>query len=312
MATWKKVIVSGSSAILSQLNVNSNQQIGSTQATTFLSGSFTGSFTGDGSGLVGVTATAIFPASNLAPLSGSHKVFVNNGSNSYYATVDQFNSSSWANVSGDIKIDGLTGVATIQADSVALGTDTTGNYVADIVSGSNSGIIVSHTPGEGSTATVSLKNNGSLSDNTLVKWTTSGYQLANSTITDDGTTVTIGGNLTVSGTTTYINTTNTAITDQFVLLASGSGATVDGGIIVQNAATAGEAFYWENNAPGTSRWAIASNVSPSATSVAAAEYMVTAKTAAGAPSAAPTYGGSSTGYGNVYVNSSDESIWIYS
>ena len=40
--------------------------------------------------------------------------------------------------------------------------------------------------------------------------------------------------------------------------------------------------------------------------------MVTAVTNTGAPSAAPTYGGSSVGYGNIYVNSSDESIWIYS
>lgn len=310
MATWKKVIVSGSSAILSQLNVNGNQQIGATQATTFLSGSFTGSFVGDGTGLTGVTATAIFPASNLAPLSGSHKVFVSDGSNSYYATVAQFNSASWNNVSGDVKIDGLTGVATIQPDSVALGTDTTGNYMSDISAGS--GISTTHTPSEGSTGTIALKNAGSLSNNTLVKWDSTGTQLSNSTITDDGTTVTIGGNLTVSGTTTYINTTNTSISDQFVLLASGSGATVDAGIIVQNAAAAGEAFYWENNTSGTSRWAIASNVSPSATSVAAAEYMVTAKTAAGAPSSAPTYGGSSVGYGNIYVNSSDESIWIYS
>ena len=41
---WKKVIVSGSAAVLSQVNVSTNQQIGTTQATTFLTGSFTGSF----------------------------------------------------------------------------------------------------------------------------------------------------------------------------------------------------------------------------------------------------------------------------
>lgn len=312
MATWKKVIVSGSSAILSQLNVNDNQQIGSTQATTFLSGSFTGSFVGNGAGLIGVTATAIFPASNLAPLSGSHKVFVSDGSNSYYSTVSQFNSSSWNGVSGDINIDGLTGIATIQPNSVALGTDTTGDYVSDVVSGSNSGIIVSHTPGEGSTATVSLKNNGALSNNTLVKWSTSGYQLANSTITDDGTDVTISGNLTVNGTTTYINTTNTSVSDQFILLASGSGATSDGGIIVQNATTAGEALFWDANGSAANRWAIQSGVTTTSTTVTAAEYIVSAKTAVGAPSTAPVYGGSGTGYGNIYVNSSDESIWIYS
>jgi hypothetical protein len=59
MATWKKVIVSGSDAILNQLNVSTNQQIGTTQATTFLTGSFTGSFKGDGSGLTGVGAGTV-------------------------------------------------------------------------------------------------------------------------------------------------------------------------------------------------------------------------------------------------------------
>ena len=57
MATWKKVIVSGSTAELSQLNVNSNQQITAAQATTFLTGSFTGSFYGDGSQLTGIATT---------------------------------------------------------------------------------------------------------------------------------------------------------------------------------------------------------------------------------------------------------------
>ncbi len=46
MATWKKVIVSGSNAILNQLNVDTNQQITPLASTTFLSGSFSGSFSG--------------------------------------------------------------------------------------------------------------------------------------------------------------------------------------------------------------------------------------------------------------------------
>lgn len=46
MATWKKVIVSGSNAVLNQLNVGTNQQITPLVSTTFLSGSFSGSFEG--------------------------------------------------------------------------------------------------------------------------------------------------------------------------------------------------------------------------------------------------------------------------
>ena len=59
MAEWKKVIVSGSTAQLATLQVGSNQQITNLQATTFLTGSFTGSFKGDGSLLTGVLATSL-------------------------------------------------------------------------------------------------------------------------------------------------------------------------------------------------------------------------------------------------------------
>ena len=53
--------------------------------------------------------------------------------------------------SGNISIN-----STIQSDSVALGTDTTGNYLLDISAGE--GIDVSHTQGEGSTATISVED----------------------------------------------------------------------------------------------------------------------------------------------------------
>ena len=65
MASWKKVIVSGSDAVLNQLNVQnsgtSTQVITSTNqlTTTKLTGSFTGSFFGDGTGITGITATGL-------------------------------------------------------------------------------------------------------------------------------------------------------------------------------------------------------------------------------------------------------------
>jgi len=87
MASWKKVIVSGSQAQLAAvtasiaLQVGTNQYIGTTQATTYLSGSFTGSFTGNGAGLTGVTATAIFPTSTTSNLATTDQFFVNDGTN---------------------------------------------------------------------------------------------------------------------------------------------------------------------------------------------------------------------------------------
>ncbi len=50
--------------------------------------------------------------------------------------------------------------ATIAANSVDLGTDTTGNYMIDVSAGG--GISVSHTPGEGSTATISHSDTSSV------------------------------------------------------------------------------------------------------------------------------------------------------
>lgn len=51
----------------------------------------------------------------------------------------------------------ITIAATVQPDSVALGTDTTGNYMVNV--SASTGISVSHTQGEGSTATISLNAN---------------------------------------------------------------------------------------------------------------------------------------------------------
>ena len=60
---------------------------------------------------------------------------------------------TYTTLSGDVTVNS-SGVASIAANSVALGTDTTGNYMSDVSAGT--GISVSHTPSEGSSATVSL------------------------------------------------------------------------------------------------------------------------------------------------------------
>lgn len=63
-------------------------------------------------------------------------------------------------LSGSVSFNGSTDVtisATIQPNSVALGTDTTGNYMTNVSAGT--GISVSHTQSEGSTATISLNAN---------------------------------------------------------------------------------------------------------------------------------------------------------
>jgi len=59
-------------------------------------------------------------------------------------------------VVGTANFDGTAGISistTIQANSVALGTDTTGNFMSDVAVTSGTGLSVSHSAGEGSTAT---------------------------------------------------------------------------------------------------------------------------------------------------------------
>ena len=68
----------------------------------------------------------------------------------------------------------------------------------------------------------SLRNSGNLTNNKLVKWNSSNVQVVDSSITDDGTTVTIGANLVVSGTTTTIDTTNLSVADNEIELRRGN------------------------------------------------------------------------------------------
>ena len=106
-------------------------------------------------------------------------------------------------LSGDVTASGvsfdgtgnITLSTTIGADSVALGTDTTGNFVAGI-SGTTNEIEVSGSGSENATVTIGLPDN-----------------------------VTITGNLTVNGTTTTVNTSTLEVEDPLIKLAkANSGA----------------------------------------------------------------------------------------
>ena len=121
-------------------------------------------------------------------------------------------------VTGTGSVDGSANVATaltIAADSVALGTDTTGNYMTDASAGT--GVTVTHTPAEGSTATIAIGQ---------AVATNSNVQFAD---------VTVSGNLDVNGTTTTIDSTNTTVTDALIELANGTSGTPgnDAGLVIE-------------------------------------------------------------------------------
>jgi hypothetical protein len=123
----------------------------------------------------------------------------------------------------------------------------------------------------------------------------------------------VTGNLTVNGTSTIIDTTNLSVEDRFVILNHGSGSvspTQEGGIIIEGTtAGQGSAFFYDGDT--ILRWGVALGVAEGAISVAANSFVVTVSGSTANPTGDPTYGGATNGFGNMYVNTSDSSIWIY-
>jgi hypothetical protein len=193
----------------------------------------------------------------------------------------------------------------------------------------------------GSTAvTFHVSGASNLSNNIIPKWNGTGF--TNSNVTDTGTQVQIGagatsglsvaagginvtgnstfnsnltvqGDLTVNGTASFVNSTNLYVKDQFITINSGSSTLADSGIISQyNTAGSGSAFFLEAGSAGTyGRWAVAYDLIGTSTSATADEFMVTAKiNQASNPSAAPTWGSTGNGSGNMWVTNAGD-IFIY-
>lgn len=402
MATWKKLIVSGSAAELlnvtasaglfnTSLNVGTTQQITNNPATTYLSGSFSGSFTGN----VNI---------NLADLTAGNGIvsFTYDGNSAQTVALDTGSNHFTNGVRGKLSAvsylgyDSSTGAFTF--DSGSYGTFAAGAGLTStngvLAVGAGTGITVNAND-------VQLKNAGSLNTNFLTKW--DGTQLTNSTVSENGTVVsstlplsisggifasgnitgsaisasgalnglaitsattvtantnilapngyitagspvgapnsagaiqgslgyfssltvpgdanisgnaTITGNLTVAGTASFNNSTSLLIADKFALLASGSTSLTDGGLIIQHTAGGiGTAFYLEASSTGTyGRFAVTGSLHAGASTAVVDEYMVTVKQASGIPSAAPTFGSTGNGYGNMYIDSGNSDIYIY-
>jgi len=118
---------------------------------------------------------------------------------------------------GDVTI-----TTTIQPNSVALGTDTTGNYVATIVGTANE-IEVTGSGSETSAVTIGLPNDVEIAGNLQV-----------------------GGNLNVVGTVNAVNTTQINIQDNKVKLNSNATGTpvADAGILVERGDEADAEILW--------------------------------------------------------------------
>lgn len=84
-----------------------------------------------------------------------------------------------------------------------------------------------------STSDFQLKNADNLTGNKLTRWDSSNKQFINSIIEDNGSVVTIGGNLSVIGTTTTIDSTTIRVSDNIIELRKGTSISgADGGVQV--------------------------------------------------------------------------------
>ena len=293
MADWKKIIVSGSQAELAGVT-----------------GSFTGSFFGDGSGLTGVSSFSVSGDVN-------NRVITADGSGGGVGEPNLTFDGNTLGVTGTVFVDSLGGISG-SSDTIHLG-----NYNNDNINSKINGhagdhyILQSDGAIEINHPIIKLSGIPTGTDNSVVIWngTTlatdeidprvwgstliSGSLTANripyasdantiqdsTNLTFNGTTLTanavsvtndltVGGNLTINGDLTYLNTTNTLVEDQFILLGSGSTANGDDKGIIFNGTGGtngtGAAFFYDGD---EDRLSYATTVSHTATAVTPTAYI---------------------------------------
>jgi hypothetical protein len=317
-------------------------------ADSHITGSFTGSFIGDGSGLSGVTAAVDIDSLSAAAIAQTDLLIFSDAGTESKITFSDFEDSIFGNVSGDATI-AAGGALTIAADSVEgtmLNTNAADTTTLELSSDTLSVLKVpnaltvdnatiqldSGTTFDGSGAkTISIKDGGVDADalaaavagagltggggsalavgaGTGVTVNANDIAIGQAVATDSNVTfanLTLSGDLTVNGTTTSVNSTNLLVEDKFILLNSGS-ATGDGGIIVQSGSTfSGSAFAWDDSAD---RWAVQFDTGLGSGQTAVAPEAYASLYVQNAYTGSSTY----TVKGNIRVDDSDESIWIYS
>ena len=317
---------------------------GAVSASSGMTGSFTGSFVGDGSGLTGVaqdinTLTELDATPHatqdefLISDNGTEKrISMTNVANGVFAI---------ASDSGDATI-GADGGITINTDSIEgtmLNTNAADTSTIELSSDTLSVLKVPNavtfstglsaggtfdgaaartvTVASAQTGIETIYNTsliiGRAANDTTISFTTDDEIVFDQGSTEamkiDSTGVTVAGNLTVNGSTTTISSTNLNVADAFIFAASGSsGANVDGGLIVQEGSNegTGSALYHDTT---DNRWAVAKTVKAADTAVTALEHVVTVKQLG--DNDAAIEGDKEYGAGEMAINN-DGTIWIYS
>ena len=150
---------------------------------------------------------------------------VSEGSANIYYTDTRANSAIDARVTKSF-VDALNvQAASVDADSVALGTDTTGNYIQTITGTANK-ITVTGSGSESADVTLTLPDDVQIADS-----------------------LTVAGNLTVNGTLTSLDTTNLDIEDNLFQLNAGlTGSPVnDSGMLINRGSSDNGIFMWDES-----------------------------------------------------------------
>ncbi|MDB4414395.1 hypothetical protein N9265_00020 [bacterium] len=341
------VVEANLSGIPNSALTNDSVTIGSTEvdlgatATTLAglssvtSTAFVGALTGDVTGNADTaTKIASITNSNIVQLAAT-QALTNKDLTGAGNTFPTFNQNTTGNAAT------ATTAAGVAANSVALGTDTTGNYVATL--GSGTGVTIGSNTGEGSTPTIAV-DYGSTANTAVEGDTTATFAGTTNEITVSDTSaqaiggnialtiglpddVTIGqdltvtrdvqigrnavvsGNLTVAGTASFQNTQNLDVADRFIRMASGSTAVGDGGIVVQQDGPAnGEAFAYD---AATTRWSTTGSFDPSTEAYTPDSFMslvVEGATGIDVPTAVVS---KFQKKGNIFIGD-NEDIFIYS
>ena len=302
---WTGTAFANSSLTDNGTTITGTTSLQLTGANSSLSGSFSGSFFGDGSGISGVAAS--FPTTAKTDLVSTDQFFINDGASKFI---------TYGNLLTDLA---GTNLAVEGTDSLTLSSSISG--LTSVSATSFTGSLLGNVNGTASWATNALTASNIFpaitnnTDNRVLTATGGGTINGEGNLTFDGTTLTVTGNevvtgnLTVQGTASFQNTTNLEVADRFVLFASGSNTAGDGGIVVQQGTqNVGELYGYENS---INRWGFTSSFDASSPSFTAAAMVTTTEVGIVTPTAAPVYGGASNGFGNIYVKTDTGDIFIY-
>ena len=260
----------------------------STVAASKITGSFTGSFVGDGNSLDLSTNSTI--GSNIfstIAVGGQSNIVADSNSDTL-----TFASSS----------DGLKITTNAGSDTVTFDLDANITSVQSIL---NTGLVIGRASSD---TTIDFT-----SDDVIVfdagnaekmRVDSSGVDITGALTVS--TNATIQGDLVVNGSTTTLSTTNLAVGDQFIFAATGSaGTNVDAGLVVQSgsAVNTGSAFYHDIQ---QERWAVSKTVASNAVAVTPLQFVSTVKTS----TASPTTSDGDYGVGEMWVDTDDQEIYI--